>query len=365
MQSIEDDIWPINGDEDPEEDGAGWDGTGSYATHQQISKRRRLESNEQRRKPHPSQVLASTYKATNPSVTMQDAATFSVSSTTLHTDFVSAGSHLQDLAHQEPGNRTKAGGDILRSHRLSVQSQAGNKRSVSSTSHERSIKLSQPREGQGSLFSFFARTAKSDQAPRRNSLMPASPPNTITQFPEEPCCEEAPRFASAQPPKAISSKVPDQTQPFWRPREPMLPIPPSLAEHRLRSSPISTRPQHVGQENSHKSKQYLFLSSSPPTVESLLEEAEANDGKVSRVDKFKKDHTETVFPDSDIRPAATFHTTSTAQIQSTQTTQKTLGVRRSMNGWSSRGGHSFSVPGRADRTARSSDREANRRQGHV
>ncbi|KAI9873368.1 MAG: hypothetical protein M1830_000484 [Pleopsidium flavum] len=353
LQSIEDDVWPTNGEEDPEEDVAGWDGTGTYATYQQISKRRRVESNEQRGRPLLGQMLNTTSKATNPSITMQKGAMFSVSSTTLHTGFVSAGSHFQDLAQQEAGNRLKAGREILRSHELSNQSKAGKKKTVSPTRYERSTKSSQPREGQGNLFNFFTKTGNGDQAPRGKSLRPKSRAKAIPQPSAEPCWEEA---GSVQP-KSISSSLPDRGESHLLPREPMLPIPQSLAEHRLRAAPISTLPRHVPQENMHKSKQYLFLSSSPPPIESFHEEAEAHDGKVP-IEESHKHCMKTVSRDTDIRSATAFHITSTAQVQCAQTNKKTLGVRRSMNGWTSRGGHSFSVPGRVEPTAGVSNRES-------
>jgi DNA helicase-2/ATP-dependent DNA helicase PcrA len=117
-------------------------------------------------------------------------------------------------------------------------------------------------------------------------------------------------------------------------------IPQNLANHRPQPLKNTTRPRLTAAAGEPPKKHYVFLSSSPPPIEPLLEEAEtqeeepANNLTVSSLENSEAAN--------DIRPAMTLHTTSVAQINSGP--KKTLGVRRSMNGWSARPNSGFSVP---------------------
>lgn len=155
-----------------------------------------------------------------------------------------------------------------------------------------------------------------------------------------------------------SSGAISTARPASHTRAPMLPIPQRLASHKLNPRPNTTRPRFPSDESPQSKKDYVFLSSSPRQPQ---DEAETTDSPLSSkaceqqennspVQAAMKSHDSrpATTQHSDSRPAATFHTTSVAQIQAANTVQKkTLGVRRSMNGWSSRVGQGFAVPGRA------------------
>lgn len=326
VQNTEDDFWPSNGEEDPEENGAAWDstdGTKGHCTHQQAFKRRRVGLDERPERPLPNQLSPSTSNITGYSVTMQNATTFSVSSTSIHSGFTSAGAHLQDLAQRKTGRATEIDEDTFSPIRST-----GNKKNIASIKHNRNEELTRPRHGQGTLMHFFAPFTKSGDTLKENPVRETSPPQLL---------------ASRQ--HGMLPKSPDVARPFSQSREPMLPIPQPLAAHRLRSAPIPTRPPNIPQ--GPEIKHYPFFSSSPPPAESLIEEAEAGGTNVSEVDRsHKRDRTEAISQGFDGRLATTFHVTTTTQVRYAQVTTKTLGVRRSMNGWTNRGGRSFSVPGR-------------------
>lgn len=128
-------------------------------------------------------------------------------------------------------------------------------------------------------------------------------------------------------------------------RTPHLPIPEALATHRLQPLSNTNRPRPLVHEEPLRKKHYVFLSSSPPHIEEVVEAAENQfeDRSPSKVMTGVED-SEVAHQQTDVVPSRTFHTTSVAQLQTEGAPRKTLGVRRSMHGWSTRGSHGFSVP---------------------
>ncbi len=158
--------------------------------------------------------------------------------------------------------------------------------------------------------------------------------------------------------KGITSKaqvsVSDETQ-CAPSRRPLAGIPSALGHHKLQATTNLSRPHLSSKENDYCSKQYVFLSSSPPPLEDVGETAEVkNDNQLH-----SRSITGKVQPNSQmqnnnyhIRPAATFHNTSVAQVQAAPNLQKkTLGVRRSMTGWANRANKGFSVPSKTNDNA--------------
>jgi len=272
----------------------------------------------------------STSKITGYSTTMQNTTTFSVSSTSIHSGFTSAGAHLQDLAQRKSGTITEMDQDTSSTRGSTARSPKLNKKSNASIKHCRNEELNKANSGQGTLLNFFRQ-----------------PPNGGYAAKEHPAGEASPPLLMASKQAEMPPNLRDGARPLSQSRQPILPIPQPLAEHRLTSALIPTRPPKIPQGPDHKSKQYPFFSSSPPPIESLSEEAEASDEKALCVDKSRnQNRTQTESQISDSRSAMTFHVTTTTQVRSAQATTRTLGVRRSMNGWTNRGGHTFSVPGR-------------------
>lgn len=294
-----------------------------HTTGQQ-PKRRRLELGGLPGKPHP---IA---PSTGYSITMQSATTFSVSSTSIHSGFRSAGAHLQDLAQRKSGSVTEIDQDTSLTRESTARSSNLNKKSNASIKHHRNEELNKTNSGQGTLLNFFHQ-----------------PPNGGCAAKEHPAQEASPPLLMGSKQAETPPNLREGARPLSQSRQPMQPIPQPLAEHRLKSAPIPTRPPKIPQGPDHNNKQYPFFSSSPPPIESLIEEAEASDETALYVDKsHDQNRTQTESQTSDSCSAMTFHVTTTTQVRSAQTTTRTLGVRRSMNGWTNRGGHTFSVTGR-------------------
>ncbi|MCJ1471986.1 hypothetical protein MMC13_000630 [Lambiella insularis] len=131
-------------------------------------------------------------------------------------------------------------------------------------------------------------------------------------------------------------------------RQPMSAIPQPLANHSLPSYGSAAKVTRVVADAYGKSKPYVFLSSSPPPVRDALEESrvetirKVNDGGAPHSGNLTRG---AAAQQNDLRPASTYHITSVAQVQArNQAPVKTLGVRRSMAGWSARGKHTLSKP---------------------
>lgn len=121
-------------------------------------------------------------------------------------------------------------------------------------------------------------------------------------------------------------------------RKPLNAIPPGLANHKLHSCPRQIHHRPI--ENDHAPTYYAFLSSSPPPIDGLAPQemklGNKVDGPLSTVVDISG---------GDTRPARTFHSTSMAQInEGASHSKKTLGIRRSMTGWTCRGNQRFSIP---------------------
>lgn len=140
-------------------------------------------------------------------------------------------------------------------------------------------------------------------------------------------------------------------------RAPLLGIPENLAKHKLRPT-MAPRPRPPVMELTDCDVGYAFLSSSPPLPEAATKgqpmtaesRSYGTNENAEAVESLEGNPT----VQKDVRPSITAHTTSLAQLQAKTTPRKTLGVRRSMNGWNSRcgqggrGGQSFSVPSRKE-----------------
>lgn len=156
-------------------------------------------------------------------------------------------------------------------------------------------------------------------------------------------------------PKRESRKYSDPTHDQTRAihtKRPLNVIPPGLANHKLYSRPPQI--QYRANENDQTPKHYLFLSSSPPPTNDLASEQTLLDDEVGATYCTKATLTKSLLggetSGGNMRPASTFHTTSVAEVKAgANHSKKTLGIRRSMTGWSSRGNQRFSIPGKAQK----------------
>ncbi|KAF1842237.1 UvrD-helicase-domain-containing protein [Cucurbitaria berberidis CBS 394.84] len=115
----------------------------------------------------------------------------------------------------------------------------------------------------------------------------------------------------------------------------------SLPSHKLQSRPILTKPKRSEPEPGAESTRYVLLSSSPAkpehgdTTSTPLPDDE--DKTIRDPESPVKQSSSSFSTASGFRPASTFHTTSISQVQNqvqNQMQRKTLGTRRTMQGWS-------------------------------
>ncbi|KAA8614411.1 UvrD Superfamily I DNA and RNA helicase [Pyrenophora tritici-repentis] len=156
--------------------------------------------------------------------------------------------------------------------------------------------------GQGAITNFFKRTASAEE----DADSSAAP--TVPSF------HRSSSSSSAQPLHDISNVQPTTTiQP--RPFHPL-----SLPKHKVTAQPILAKPKRKEAESEGARTRYVLLSSSPVKPDEVDKEVDTGP------------ESPTKGSGSGFRPASTFHTTSMAQVQTTQ--RKTLGARRTMQPWS-------------------------------
>lgn len=124
-----------------------------------------------------------------------------------------------------------------------------------------------------------------------------------------------------------------------------------VVDHQLGSFAESSGLNLRSTKHKENTKRYVFLSSSPPYCEDPQKEnMDASSDDVPPSVDGESTLKSTSSDIHDFRPATTFHHTSLARVRATSNLpKKTLGVRRSMAGWSSRGSQGFTVPSRAPR----------------
>ncbi|KAL8834527.1 MAG: hypothetical protein Q9170_003709 [Blastenia crenularia] len=129
------------------------------------------------------------------------------------------------------------------------------------------------------------------------------------------------------------------------PRIPLAPVPVNLAKQKIR--PIATVSTQRSPYKGHDEPddRYVFLSSSPLSLGTTFKRESDAARSISQTSTdIVASHEAETSAFGDLRPAAIRHVTSIAQVQSAAASRKTLGVRRSMNGWNAKGVPGFSVP---------------------
>jgi DNA helicase-2/ATP-dependent DNA helicase PcrA len=145
-------------------------------------------------------------------------------------------------------------------------------------------------------------------------------------------------------------------------RNPMPTIPRPLASHSISRQRNIVRPKQVPKDDPDEDP-YTFISSSPPRTE-IEAAAQHNTEKWADSSVKEQDVPATVQGSNTTittYPLATFHNTSMVQLQArADAPRRTLGVRRTMVGWSCQGNQAFSVPRKADMKAKDKRKEARR-----
>ena len=321
LQSMHDNLWPLSGEE-VKAIGEKWSKWDSTSSCDQPFKRKRMQDDDRsatlnttiRMDPYVSGHIGST-------TTMQSSSTFSY-----NTGFISAAAQLQNV--DEPRTINSKPGVIEKPSKPCKQRAGAN--------HLSNLG---PR-GQSNLMSFWGTKA----GPEREMI----PFEILTEErSENPVarCNRTSHSETLSVPTATSDRTSSEIS-----RTPaiatQLPIPEALATHRLQPLSNTNRPRPLGHEDEPlKKKPYVFLSSSPPHSEELVKTAEdqGDNQSPSRI-VGRVEEGEPESPRTGTVRSRTFHTTSISQLHSDGTSRRTLGVRRSMNGWSARGSHGFSIP---------------------
>jgi len=281
LASTSDDLWTADGEEHPDAVTM-WDGSRAIATEdeQPFPKRRRFEEREDMKTSM--YISSSTY-------TMNNSANFSMPNT-LSLGFSTAREHMaaQQAVVEEDQARSKQKG-----------AKAGDRKVGGLT--------------QGSISSFFGQQSGSKhQISKRPSLANPRPSQS----------GEIGQISNAQASNGVSEPA----------------GPKSLLNRRVQPQRVTASRPILGSSDPNR---YTWLSSSsrPTQLESKPQQQTGNPvqskGEAERENNVVKSSSAPVYG---IRPATTYHTTTMSMLNQTGSTtgRKTLGIRRSMNGWAER-----------------------------
>ncbi|KAK4636297.1 ATP-dependent DNA helicase srs2 [Fulvia fulva] len=207
--------------------------------------------------------------------TMQRQETFSIPNAPLQTGFTSVKERYDELVEQGKMDRSDKRAEEKKDNPMETK---GRKRQI---------------EGQGSISSFFKKPKEAAEVVEQPQ--PARP------------LREIPNAANHGVSRTISTS-----------RQ-------SVPDRKPRATPMSSRPQPRASDDANNGR-YVFLSSSPQKGDDEQEQPFNTTGE--------KQHESQPAASTSFRPASTFHTTSMATASGTQ--RRTLGVRRSLHGWSER-----------------------------
>lgn len=319
LQSMHDNLWPLTGGEDAIAIGAKWSRWDSSNTSERPSKRRRMKDSD------PSSTEGTTACVNSyvvghvgSTTTMQSSSTFSY-----NTGFISAAVQLQHVDEHK---------------RMDTRPSGINKPTKRVTEGVESIRKSSLGQGGGqrTLMNFLGTKGGTG---RRSTTLENLPEGRLRN--SIPCRSNTSHNVTVASLKATTNHVAIGDLSATS-RTPHLPIPEALATHRLQPLSNTNRPRPLTHEDEPlRKKPYVFLSSSPPHIEELVE---GEDRQSTSEMMGTIEDSEVATRHANVVPSKTFHSTEIAQIQTKGPPRKTLGVRRSMSGWSTRGSHGFSVP---------------------
>jgi DNA helicase-2/ATP-dependent DNA helicase PcrA len=320
LTSLHDDVWPLNGMEDVKSitsRRSKWDN--NSGEHGAKRRRVEVEGSNARVGNQEATVLGNSYTLANVGVmtTMQNSSTFS------YGGFTSATSQLNN-----DNQRRESAASRLQTSK--VETMRGNSKPVNSA------------KAQESLMSFWVKGDETNRKSDKSVVVKAKEEHTIQETLVNH--SQLNRYEVHGAPTPLTLSVPHET---GRPtgRTPLSAIPQTLSAHRLPTISNNSRPYLLPRGDEPAKKQYSFLSSSPSDNEVLLEQAEKEVEEPSHglaVDILEH---ESASHHTDIRPATTHHTTTMTHLHSAASIpRKTLGVRRSMNGWTARSNHKFAMP---------------------
>ena len=310
-KNLEDDKWPLNGEEDREEAQGGWNKWPTSELHlttEPPAKRRRVGgggNNNARSSTVFTNVDQATTYSSSSSTTMQDPSAFS---------------HV--------GGFTTAAALQLKGAKNTEDATAAQRKQANAIKQQKTL------SGQSTLSGFFGKMSsknifseEKDTASERSLELAGCVNPVASEFTGTELSNSSFQSRKSAPIDCRAS------------RKPLATIPQSLADHRLRSLPASTRPR-LDSDRCHL------------TEDDYLSPSSARDFASNHPIGSKLTEVDTQFPgtnspthSSAVKPATTCHTTSVAQVQtSSNGVRRTLGVKRSMNGWTGRGSKGFNMP---------------------
>jgi len=335
--NVEDNLWPLNGEEDPEVVAAKWgdgDGRLNFAASETLVKRRKIGAHKlvvQRQN-----VSCGDSSAALPhfKTTMERGLTYTTTSQRI--GFVSATTQLQSMQDALCEERKAKQTAVKKKGPAKVGTLADTSRS----------------KGSQGLLKYFE-SSKAEQQSCTLTLPRAISDVTSIRGEDRGTegwggLDESPDNATA-----VSSKLPPAPEYIegFKPRNRVAGIPQSLANHSFRPCGTTTRPKIVSIVENQTAKAYVFLSSSPPRAndasqEPIMETVSMSYGTNGSCGaEPRPGAAPAAAAPAHSRPPLTCHVTSEAMLQArNQGPRKTLGVRRSMAGWSARGSHSFNKP---------------------
>ena len=293
LEHTEDDQWPENG-EDPRNRGDNLNSDIFYHSHYSSGPYPSYSTSE------PKRAAAGILSAT----TMQQPHSFSVATATLTTGFVSANARMKEIQSQTQQDTAEKKKDLKRQAEPLPPLSRGSKKQT---------------QGQGSITSFFGKGALE---PKDLDLKALAKP--VLPLSTQPSVRKSTLTTQRPTPTAHAA------------RTNVVPAPPSFSNHKVRAvSNFVGKQRDISDVDDTRPTRHILLSSSPTKPDD--DERQPVSAPVPLT--YNSSH--------DARPATTFHTTSIAQLNNrVQGQRKTLGVRRSMQGWSAKAHQPFNVPGR-------------------
>ncbi|KAH3910986.1 DNA helicase [Parastagonospora nodorum] len=314
LERLEDDLYPATRDEIDGDDpswGTSWDdkfdkfGPSSEAA-QTGFKRRKLDAN-------------TSHAHDSVAVTMNRTSGFSMASTTMHgakPGFTTA-RDLGDLqAMQREAERVR----MLATANDAERGRKAYQEDKKAETKPAQAKKTKPRAaGQGAITNFFAKRSVSTPSEDTEQVPPL--PTASLQRSQSSLSSNTPLYDISN----VQSSTVRQPKPYQSL---------ALPNYKLQNRPMASKPKRTEPPPDMENTRYVLLSSSPvkpdwedTTVGSADKEQEqAPPSPVKQSSSFVSS--------SGFRAASAFHTTSMNQVQNQAAQRKTLGTRRTMQGWS-------------------------------
>lgn len=334
LENFEDNLWPLNGERDLEEMETKWDKGAENSISSYKRRRTDDEKKAYRLSDYPNAMRSSAMVSVGITTTMQSSSAFSYHGSD---SFISASTHLQYAKENFQKNRGKVSTEIAKPTM---------KPRIERQEHDRftkAYKQSTLIEGQGSILDFCAARTNGNRLPDK--------PNIPVERHMHELRNRKRKSEDFQMGKEnLPTTITITNTAISKPRAV---IPQELADHKLRAAINSSRPRFEKTEHDKTTKPYFFLSSSPLRGEDS--QPRKDPGSPPPLFNLKGNIPSTLDDNGtrckaiDTPLATTLHTTTVAQVRMTGSnlaSKKTLGVRRSMAGWSARKNQGFSVPSR-------------------